>query len=289
MREVAELSQRPVTGDDILNEVLRNLESGQFKVRHTTLLPCLFRVFLHPRDFDSLVAAMPFLKQEVRRALQDKLSELNRAGLGLRLGRRLGLEGGREPEYRILDGDWTVEFHPDVEDRLQPGDIEVDSELASAERPEFAGAMTRRITRRAAGGDATAEEAPAKPATGRIGDVYGYLRFEDSKGPQTYAISKNQVVIGRGGKSFWVDVKLETVPDVSREHCRIRRDPVTGRFFLKDVSQFGTTINGTAVPSSLETAGAERRDRNVELPLPHKARIGLAGALFLDFEAREAE
>jgi hypothetical protein len=43
------------------------------------------------------------------------------------------------------------------------------------------------------------------------------------------------------------------------------------------------------VPSSLESEGAERRDRNVESPLPHKARIGLAGALFLDFEAREAE
>jgi len=40
----------------------------------------------------------------------------------------------------------------------------------------------------------------------------------------------------------------------SREHFRLRRDPETGKFFLKDLSRLGTTINGVAAPSSIEVA-----------------------------------
>src|SRR5262249_39957402 len=96
--------------------------------------------------------------------------------------------------------------------------------------------------------------------------------------------SKEQTVIGRGGKSFWVDLKLNAPPDVSREHCRIRRDPVSGSFFLKDVSQFGTTIDGKRVAGSLETKDGQDRDRNIEVALPPRAVIGLADSVFLNFE-----
>ena len=73
------------------------------------------------------------------------------------------------------------------------------------------------------------------------------------------------------------------MPDVSREHCRIRRDAATGRFFLKDVSQFGTTLDGVRVPSSL----SEERDTNIEVELPSRATISLADVFTLEFEAAE--
>jgi predicted component of type VI protein secretion system len=97
-------------------------------------------------------------------------------------------------------------------------------------------------------------------------------------------MAKNQVVIGRGGKSFWVDLRLAAPPDISREHCRIRRDPETGRFFLKDVSQFGTTIDGKRVQASLQSKDGEDRDQNIESPIPSRAVIGLADSVFLQFE-----
>ena len=75
-----------------------------------------------------------------------------------------------------------------------------------------------------------------------VSPVYG------PAGPKTFEVTKNQMVIGRGGRSYWVDLKLETLPDVSREHCRIRRDAETGRFTIEDVSQFGTAV--TASPSA---------------------------------------
>lgn len=86
----------------------------------------------------------------------------------------------------------------------------------------------------------------------------------------------DQVVIGRGGKSYWVDVRLDAPADVSREHCRIRRDAASGRFYIRDASQFGTFIDGIRIPSSVGSeAGAEQ-------PLPSRCSIGLAGVLTID-------
>ena len=66
---------------------------------------------------------------------------------------------------------------------------------------------------------------------------------------------------------------------------RLRRDPATGKFFLRDLSRLGTTINGEAAPSSVEVVDGSKRDRDLETPLPDAARIGLAGVLFLDFRS----
>jgi hypothetical protein len=37
------------------------------------------------------------------------------------------------------------------------------------------------------------------------------------------------------------------------------------------------------VPSSIEVVEGEKRDRNLETPVPDRARIGLAGVLCLEF------
>ena len=49
--------------------------------------------------------------------------------------------------------------------------------------------------------------------------------------------------IGRGGEDYWVDLTLTAGTKVSREHCHIRRD-ASGAFFLRDVSAWGTRLNG---------------------------------------------
>jgi hypothetical protein len=130
-----------------------------------------------------------------------------------------------------------------------------------------------------------AEEATAPPdtETAPAAPTWGWLRYDDGGVPRVFSIVKPQTVIGRGGKTFWVDVKLNAPPDVSREHCRIRRDAATGRFFLKDVSQFGTSIDGVRVPSSLNGG----RDANVEVEIPARATITLADVFSLEFEVSE--
>ena len=86
-------------------------------------------------------------------------------------------------------------------------------------------------------------------------------------------MQKDSLVIGRGGSAAWVDVQVVTTAKVSREHVRIRRDSA-GRFLVQDVSLWGTSVNGEALPPAVKTAegvlqpGAER-----ELPprIAHRA------------------
>src|SRR5262249_34656133 len=148
------------------------------------------------------------------------------------------------------------------------------------------GSMTKRIATRRLAATAAGEDSPtvalsvaqrAEPA--EEPNAYAVIEYQDNRGHQTYRMTKDQIVVGRGGRDYWTDVKLDTLPDVSREHFRLRRDPATGKFYLKDLSRLGTTINGERAPSSLEFDGAEKRDLNREAPVPAKAKIGLAGGV----------
>jgi hypothetical protein len=123
-----------------------------------------------------------------------------------------------------------------------------------------------------------------------IGDhAWAVIEYEDSGGRKTFRVTKEQIVVGRGGRDYWTDLKLDTIPDVSREHFRLRRDAATGQFFLKDLSRLGTTINGERAPSSMEFDNGEKRDRGIETPVPARARIGLADAIFLEFRSTTSE
>jgi hypothetical protein len=289
-------SARParINGEDILSEILRNLEEGLFKIRRTALVPAVYRVYLHPEELEPLRGALPYLVEEVKRALDDKLEEWNSARKSPGLLDRLAGVVKDETEYKRIGDEWTIDFFPDINGELQKGEIEIHSEFGAAPKPEFgSGSLTRRIVKTAAGqhqtvstvhGDDARREDPTAPL--EPGPGIAQIRYEDDLGPHVYTMSKEQIVIGRGGKAYWVDVKLNTLPDVSREHCRIRRDAASGRFYIKDVSQFGTSVNGTAVPSSVERVNGEERDKNVEAPLPNRARIGLADTIFLEFEAK---
>jgi pSer/pThr/pTyr-binding forkhead associated (FHA) protein len=115
--------------------------------------------------------------------------------------------------------------------------------------------------------------------------VFATLTFTDNSGRRTHSVTESQLVIGRGGAGYWVDLRVDAAPDVSREHVRLRRDAATGQFFLKDLSLYGTTVNGARVASSIDASEGAKRDVNVEVPLPPVARIGLADMVFLDFRA----
>jgi hypothetical protein len=277
-----------ITGDDIISELIRNADAGWFKLRYTILVPCIFNVYLHPRDYELIQPIALLIQEEAVHALKDHLSDLNKPRTARPFVKRFGSAGEPRSEYKILEKQWMVQFHADQEERLRPGEIEVYSELGSARPKDFgAGAMTTFITRHHAGDSATVDggnqgardQVHAKAVLAR-------LRYQDSGTDKTFVMTSEEIVIGRGGKAVWVDLKLEGPADVSREHCRIRRDPKTGTFFIKDLSQFGTTVNGASIPNSVERVeGGEKVDRNREVLLPSPARITLADVCTLEFEA----
>ncbi len=285
-------SSRPITGDDIISELIRNVEAGAFKVRYTTLVPCVFNVYLHAEDFEQIRPISKFVRSEAKQALDEHLASLNKGSPLPSVTRWLGLGSSRQPEFKALNSDWTIEFHRDEEERLRRGDIEIYSELGSSETEDLgSGAKTTFITRRpveAPPPEPAASATVAAPKTDR--QATAYLRYMGMNGTTTFPITRDQTVIGRGGKAFWVDLKLESPADLSREHCRIRRDPTTGTFSIKDVSQYGTSVDGERIPCSLERGpDGNKIDRNVEVPLPAHAKIGLADVFFLEFEAVQPE
>jgi hypothetical protein len=275
-----------ITGDDIISELIRNADAGRFKVRYTILVPCIFNVYLHPRDYELIQPIAELIREEAVRALKEHLSDLNKPRTPRPFGKRFGSAGEPRPEYKILEKQWVVQFHGDQEERLRPGEIEIYSELGSARPKDFgAGAMTTFITRYPAGGSVAGNsegahhQVPARAVLARV-------RYRDSGMDKTFMMTSEEIVIGRGGKAVWVDLKLEGPADVSREHCRIRRDPKAGIFFIRDLSQFGTTVNGTPIPNSVDRVeGGEKVDRNREVLLPSPARITLADVCTLEFEA----
>jgi hypothetical protein len=274
------------TGDDIISELIRNTDAGWFKVRYTIRVPCIFNVYLHPRDYELIQPIADLIREEAFRALKEHLSDLNKPKAARPFGKRFGSAGEPRPEYKILEKQWVIQFHGDQEERLRPGEIEIYSDLGNSRPKEFgAGAMTTFITRHNAGDSVTvAGNNEGTPSQFR--PVLARVRYRDSGMDKTFVMTSEEIVIGRGGKAVWVDLKLEGPADISREHCRIRRDPKTGTFFIRDLSQFGTTVNGAAIPNSVERVeGGETVDRNREVLLPSPAKITLADVCTLEFEA----
>ena len=279
--------RRPAPARDIILEVVRNMREGLEPLHYTTLPPAIYHVYLHSEDFERLRGIFPRMLEETRQALDAEMAEMNRASLGERL------KLARKPAAKVVapDGGWRIQFFENTDEDVEAGDIVIYSELALPAKPEFgAGSMTMRIQTSRIAGAATAsrkyeEQPPATQAETEEMEAYATIEYEDQSGRQTYRMAKNQIVIGRGGRDYWTDLKLNTLPDVSREHMRLRRDPQSGEFFIKDLSRLGTSVDGEKIPTSVEYVDGEKRDKNVEVKLPATARIGLADVVYLDFEA----
>lgn len=266
---------------DVILEIVHNMKEGIEPLLYSSLAPGIYHVFLHPDDFERLNPIAGRIVEEARRALDEELDRLGTADRLTPAPLRRWL--GRPPAVERPPDDWVIHLQPDPDGDLQPGHFAVTSELRLPPRPAFDGKETRRVTtvRR---GDAT--QTSRQTVAGPIEvtrSPHATLTYTDLEGAHTYAIEKDRVVIGRGGIGYWVDLKLSAAPDVSREHLRIRRDPETGRFFVKDLSTYGTTLDGVQMPRSFETTSDGKRDLEIELPLPDRARLVLAGLVTIDF------
>ncbi len=276
------------TGKEVILEVVRAMRSNLEPLLFTTVAPRRFYVYLHPSDFQRLEGIIPAITAEAGRALDREVKRWNeRAKPSLVPRRWLGGDDPAAPIEAPPDS-WDIRFEADADGEMAPGDIAVASELTLPAQPDYEGSRTRRITtmrlgERTSSREQTSAGPPAEPAAERT--VYATISYQDKQGSKRIPMTSNQLVVGRGGVGYWVDVKLDTVADVSREHVRLRRDETSGQFFLKDLSSLGTTIDGTPVPSSVEVVEGRKRDKGIEVPLPRCARIGLANVIVLEFEA----
>lgn len=374
-------SVRNVTGEELIEELLSNLEQSLEPLRYTVYAPSVFDIYLHPADLDRLTGILPQIAEEARQALEEHLQKLQRGPQATGLRRILSAKKTDTREYKNVAGGWFISFFENTDPEAKSGDILIDSRLTLPKGPDLEGAnKTRRIsTLRSEGvhrvveskvidkdqarhvainqggrpapprrdfepefpetgasalpprsslagnstrpmppasgradfsphvtterrpvreesGQATVKSAapgpfPAPPSSGAQSPVQvpaptiarARLTFTDQGGARSVEIGRPEVTIGRGGTGHWVDVKVEASSDVSRTHLKIRRDE-RGRFFIRDLSAFGTTVDGHRLTSSLEQEGDRKIDRMREELLPPRAKIGLADVVFMEFE-----
>jgi FHA domain len=308
------LIQERATGRDVILAVAENMRSSLEPLVTKTIAPSLYQVYLHGEDYERLRTIFGELEAEAKELLERELARLNRgastaaarllsplrawrrnrgdrgdrgaptpeAGTGARAGVGTGGGGGdpRAPRVVSAEGRWFIRFQEDPNGALEPGDIQVVSEFAQQAAAGYgSGAPTHRISTTRRLGRSTTRRETADAAT-----AYARIAYKDDSGPREFWVVKDEIVIGRDAPDVWVDLRLETSLDVSREHARLRRAPESGAFRIKDLSKLGTTVNGAPLPPSLEGSGEGERDRDRWTDLPDHARIGLAGIVFLDFE-----
>jgi FHA domain len=286
------------TARDVILEIVRNMKEGIEPLHYSVLPPAVYHVYLHPDDMERLRAIVPRIIDEARRALDAEVNAMN----GPSVVERLKLARRGPPKMAAPEGGWQIRILENTDDEVAAGDILIYSELAVPVKADLgAGSMTRRIATRKMGATqvtnavtnavnsaaaplAAPAPAAAAPETPASDDgAFAVIEYADNSGKKTFRMTKDEIVVGRGGRDYWTDIKLDTLPDVSREHFRLRRDLNSGNFFLKDLSRLGTTIDGEAAPSSIDFSDGSKKDRNVEAPVPAQARIGLAGVVFLEF------
>jgi hypothetical protein len=270
----------------IRDELLMNM----YQLPFTTLPPTIFHVYLHASDYERIEGIVPRIVAELQKALTEEVRKINEGrarpvGMLARL-----IEQDEASPIEPPAAGWEVYIHPDRNDGLKPGDLGIESLLPLPAPLEFGGPPTTRIVRAVVTGtgrSSTTIEVPQaviapRPTPDQNTSERASLRYEDEQGAHVFSMRKDTLSIGRGGSSVWVDVQVVTSPKVSREHFRLRRDG--DAFFIQDLSTWGTFVDGEPIPPAVAGPDGVLRP-GPERPLPSRARIQMADALVIAFDA----
>jgi FHA domain len=283
MREAVKAPSGVMIWNALREELLMNM----YQLPYTTLPPVVFHVYLHPADFDRIEGILPRLVAELHKALSEEVGKINqgRARSGGVLSRLIAQD--EAPPIEVPAAGWELHVHADRNNTLKPGHLGIESLLPLPAPVEFGGPPTTRIVKAVvteSGRSSTTIEVAQDAAAAAEPDARerATLTYDDDAGHHVFSMRKDTLSIGRGGSSVWVDVQVIAASKVSREHVRLRHDGA-GRFFIQDVSSWGTSIDGGPIPAAVKGPdGVIRAGAARELPSP--ARIDLAGALVIHFE-----
>ena len=282
------------SGRKIVLELVNEMENGLYPLLYRSLAPSVYHVYLHPDDYREVEGILTLIVDDARQALGARVNELNNQS------KWSAMVGGKRPKIEMPAGGWEISIHAEANGEVNPGELGIVSRLAVPAPTNYeGGSPTTRIVKTVITGThrkstSTEEATPPAAATAspsasmapNADGKQGFARvsYVDEQGPHVFVIRKDLISIGRGGSAHWVDIQLVTTPRVSREHCRIRRD-AQGRFFLQDVSTWGTSVDGEQVPPYLQESNGQVKETGKERELPREARIQLADAVTLTFQA----
>jgi hypothetical protein len=313
--------QRP-SGRTIILELVREMEERLYPLLYRVLPPRAYHVYLHPDDYREIETIAQVIAADAQRALTERVDTLNRRPRwqGLLLGKQPPIEPPSAGWEISIHPDANSELERGqigIVSRLSVArtpTFEGGTPTTRIARTVVTGTLRRTTTREEAVAPPVPQAVPSSVSTPLISVAaapsasatsiaeprvdpsavalakvevargVAQLAYVDEQGPHIFVMRKDVVSIGRGGSAHWVDVQITTGPRVSREHCRIRRAD-DGRFFLQDLSTWGTSVNGQRVKPYLHTSPAGQiEETGQEHELPRDARIQLADALLIEFQ-----
>jgi pSer/pThr/pTyr-binding forkhead associated (FHA) protein len=320
--------QRP-SGRTLILELVREMEERLYPLVYRVLPPRVYHVYLHPDDYRDIETIAHVIVADAQRALTERVERLNRRPRwhGLILGKQPPVESPAAGWEISVHPDANGELERGqigIVSRLSVAaapTFEGGTPTTRIARTVVTGTLRRTTTREetaappvppavpspvstpllaaaarlrddASAWQAAPQTANATSATESRGEAargVAHLAYVDEQGPHIFVMRKDVVSIGRGGSAHWVDVQVATGPRVSREHCRIRRAG-DGRFFLQDLSTWGTSVNGQRVTPYVHTSpGGQLEETGQEHALPSDARIQLADALLIEFQTLDPQ
>ena len=275
-------SRRPAR--DLIDAVLENMRANLEPLKYSTLAPSRYIVYLHPEEYARIEGIVPVLQEQTARALAEALQKLNNRPAYRKYFDRLVPAPRRRS--RTPARDWQIEFHPDADGELAPGDILIHSELMLPPGADDLGAgqRTRRITTVHAGSERRSARKRCSPTVAAASAFTRGCGTTTTGGPHTFDIARDSIVIGRGGIAYRADVRIDASVDVSREHARIRRDPAAAAFFIIDLEHARNDGERPAAAEGLRRCGRDQARERRRDAAAGGSRIGLADTVFLQFD-----
>src|SRR5215813_1276834 len=100
--------QSRISGQIIINELVRNMELGRLELGYSILVPCIFSIYLHPDDHARLISVQDIIRENAKNSLLRR----NTPRKTCRTAR-----------------DWCIGFSANTENAVPPSDVEIHSEL----------------------------------------------------------------------------------------------------------------------------------------------------------------
>src|SRR5579862_231098 len=178
MQSAGEMQAR-ISGQIIIEQLIRNMELGRFEMAYSVLVPCLFSLYLHPDDYARLTGVFDLIREDAKKALQGRLTEWNTKPFSIGALRKAK---NRKP-FKIASKDFAFEFFPDSEGVVPLGDVEIHSELNEIPQPGYHGTKTTLLEREPSAGAITGRTGQVGSETRQSAErIYAEIRYEDDSG-----------------------------------------------------------------------------------------------------------
>jgi hypothetical protein len=305
------MNDEKLSGRLIIDTILVNMSQQVEELRYSKVVPAAFDVYLHADDQQRFELLAHEIAAEAVRALQEKLDALNRpsrldrardlVGRSRLPFKKVGpwlVRITRDPEGAVPRGRALVvsqialagadSFEGQRTRRLatlsEPASPSSETREAAPEVLPRSGSASRApepvVSEQPSRSEPLSPAALAERGVAQHADTretlhspaLAVLAWEDERGSHRFAMTALELTVGRSGEGSTADVRLATVPDVSRLHLRLRYHSEERRFSIEDLSQFGTAVEGVPL------------ERGAPRDLYPPADIRLAGAITLRVE-----